>query len=112
MSKGVFVISLDFELHWGGFEKWPIKTYEAYFLNTRRVIPEMLSLFVAHKVHVTWATVGMLFYDSEKALIQGFPDLKPSYKIQELSAYQYINEAGIGKNEQEDPFHFSKSLIQ
>lgn len=23
--KGTFIISLDFELHWGGFEKWPLR---------------------------------------------------------------------------------------
>ena len=43
--NGIFTISLDFELHWGGFEKWPIEEYRQYFLNTRKVIPEMLKLF-------------------------------------------------------------------
>ena len=67
---GILTISLDFELHWGGFEKWPLgvkdgDSYNQYFLNTRQVIPKMLELFAEHEVHVTWATVGMLFHESK-----------------------------------------------
>jgi hypothetical protein len=132
--NGIFTISLDFELHWGGFEKWKLgslpvtgyrvpgelkKTdgkkelnYEQYFTNTRKVIPEMLRLFQQHEIHVTWATVGMLFHQTKDELVQNVPVLKPSYKEEKLSAYHYIENEGIGKNEEEDPFHFAPSLIQ
>lgn len=109
--KGVFTISLDFELHWGGFEKWPLASYEQYFKNTREVIPRMLELFAAHQVHVTWATVGMLFHNSRQELIDNFPAHKPSYKNPQLSAYDYIQRQGIGENERSDPYHFAPSLI-
>jgi hypothetical protein len=109
--KGVFTISLDFELHWGGFEKWPMERYERYFTNTRQVIPRMLDLFYTHQVHVTWATVGMLFHHSRQELIGNFPENKPSYRKKELSAYDYIQRQGIGENEQNDPYHFAPSLI-
>ena len=79
MSNGIFIVSLDFELHWGGFEKWPIKNYEQYFLNTRNVIPELLKLFQKYEVHVTWATVGMLFHESKESMQKMAPDLKPAY---------------------------------
>jgi hypothetical protein len=129
--KGIFTISLDFELHWGGFEKWPLGVtnyelritndqetarsavdYQKYFNSTRQLIPEMLSLFNGHEVHVTWATVGMLFHKTREELLNNAPTHKPTYTEQKLSAYHYIQSQGIGNNEQDDPFHFAPSLIE
>lgn len=110
--NGLFTISLDFELHWGGFEKWPLDLYRQYFLNTREVIPRMLTLFEQHEVHVTWATVGMLLHRTRQELLQNAPQLKPSYKLQELSAYRFVETVGIGDNERDDPFHFAPSLVK
>ena len=112
MSNGVFIVSLDFELHWGGFEKWPLESYKQYFLNTRRVIPQILNAFHDFEVHATWATVGMLFHDRKESLLKAAPPLRPSYKARELSAYEFINKFGIGDSENEDPFHFGKELVQ
>src|SRR5690349_20497060 len=99
--NGTLVLSLDFELHWGGLEKWPLERYREYFLNTRKAIPRMLELFQQHEVHVTWATVGMLLHDSRQSLLQNAPHLKPSYEQQQLSAYHFIESIGIGSNEEE-----------
>jgi peptidoglycan/xylan/chitin deacetylase (PgdA/CDA1 family) len=110
--KGVFTISLDFELHWGGFEKWPLEDYRTYFLNTRAVIPQMLALFAEHKVHVTWATVGILLTQGRSQLVKEMPASKPSYRVKELSAYHYIDQQGVGEDETTDPFHFAPSLIR
>lgn len=109
--KGVFTISLDFELHWGGCEKWPLDQYREYFLNTRQVIPKMLELFRAYEIHVTWATVGMLFFDRKADLLKAAPSLKPSYRNQRLSVYRYIDHEGIGEGESQDPFHYGRSLV-
>lgn len=111
-EKGIFTISLDFELHWGGFEKWPVASYRTYFDNTRRVIPKMLALFEQYGVHVTWATVGMLFHDDKQALLANAPTQRPTYVIPELSAYHYIEHTGIGDNETTDPFHYAASLVK
>ncbi|MEZ4972133.1 MAG: polysaccharide deacetylase family protein [Cyclobacteriaceae bacterium] len=122
---GIFTISLDFELHWGGFDKWPLKTdkrsdqlgakpgknYHDYFLSTRRVIPEILSLFETYDVHATWATVGMLLHDGKEQLLKNAPEQKPTYLALELSAYNYINKYGIGDSEGSDPVHFAPSLV-
>src|SRR5258706_4582321 len=110
--RGTFTISLDFELHWGGFEKWPLEKYRTYFSNTRRVIPEMLHLFREYEVHVTWAAVGMLLHRSRKELMENVPEHKPTYSEPKLSAYHFIEETGIGENEGEDPFHFAPSLVE
>lgn len=135
---GIFTISLDFELHWGGFEKWELggstkavrddqgrylssgklqasgvrNSYKQYFLNTRLVIPEMLKAFQQHEVHVTWASVGLLFHENKSELMANMPFLKPSLADTRLSAYRYIDEIGIGDSETEDPFHYGLSLIR
>ncbi|HTF22193.1 MAG TPA: hypothetical protein VK658_29135 [Chryseolinea sp.] len=109
--KAAFIISLDFELHWGGFEKWPVAQYQQYFANTRAVIPRMLDLFVKQEVHVTWATVGMLFHQSRPQLQAHFPATRPTYRQQRLSAYHFIDEHGIGDSEASDPLHYADSLI-
>lgn len=126
--NGVFTISLDFELHWGGCEKWEItvagsqspvsnqlqeaRSYNKYFLNTRKVIPQLLDVFKQHEVHVTWAAVGMLLHENKAALLANAPTLKPSYQEKALSAYHYIDTIGIGDDEADDPFHFASSLVK
>lgn len=111
-ARSIFTVSLDFELHWGGFEKWPLKNYRQYFLNTREIIPQMLRLFDQYEVHATWAGVGMLFHSNKESLLQHIPRLQPSYAVKELSAYEYIATKGIGQSELDDPFHFASSLVE
>ena len=110
--SGTFIISLDFELHWGGFEKWPLEDYRQYFLNTRQVIPQMLELFRRYEVHVTWAGVGMLFHSDRESLLKNFPRNVPTYSHAELSAYNFIKQNGIGMSETDDPFHFGGSIVR
>jgi peptidoglycan/xylan/chitin deacetylase (PgdA/CDA1 family) len=109
---GIFTISLDFELHWGGFEKWPLDKYRTYFTNTRKVIPEMLRVFEDAGVHVTWATVGILMHRTKGELFKNFPPVKPQYREKQLSAYHYIEKQGIGTDESSDPFHFAPTLVE
>lgn len=109
--KSIFTISLDFELHWGGFEKWPLEQYRTYFQNTRTVVPQLLELFRKHEVHVTWATVGMLFHRERASMVEDSPALRPTYAATELSAYNFIGQTGIGSSEADDPFHYAGSLV-
>ncbi|TDQ09938.1 polysaccharide deacetylase family protein [Pedobacter metabolipauper] len=82
-NKGVFTISLDFELYWGIFDKIDLNDRLTYFSNTRATIPKMLRLFDQYGIHVTWAAVGMLFAENWEE----WEELKPAYKP------EYINEA-------------------
>lgn len=107
---GKFIISLDFELHWGGAHQWDLKKMHNYFLDGRKAVVQMLDLFQQHQVRATWATVGYLFAKDKEQLLSYCPDLKPSYTNGNISAYHYFDQ--VGKNEQEDPFHFGGSLIQ
>lgn len=82
-----------------------------YFRATREIIPHMLSLFAEHEIHVTWATVGLLFHETREELLQQMPSQRPAY-LAPISAYDYIEKTGIGENEEEDPYHFAPSLIR
>ena len=89
MKKGLLIISLDFELLWGVFDVVEHETKRKYFENTRKVIPELLKLFVENEIHVTWATVGMLFNADWKEWKENVPSVLPAYKNGSLSAYKF-----------------------
>jgi len=89
MNQGIFTISLDFELHWGRLDKFPLSGQEAYYLNARKAIPEILRLFEKYGIEATWATVGMLFASDWEEWEHYTPEILPSYKQQKLSAYHW-----------------------
>ncbi|ARS36159.1 polysaccharide deacetylase family protein [Pontibacter actiniarum] len=105
----VFTISLDFELYWGIFDKVPLKDRYQYFENTRKVIPQMLHLFEQEQVHVTWATVGMLFANDWPDWSALAPAEKPAYSNKKLSAYS--QQELHGKAELE-PYFFAPELVK
>jgi len=111
MDRGKLVISLDFELHWGIFEKAPIDGRVTYFDNTIEAIPKILNLFSTYNIEATWATVGMLFNKNLSDLKTTYPSHIPSYKIKELSSYEYIlkNDAVIKKYPK---YYFATKLIE
>lgn len=106
-QKSAFVISLDFELLWGVFDKVGPHINRDYFLNTRATIPRMLELFEAFGIQATWATVGMLFAANEEEWKQYQPAYKPSYRNSGFSAYEWAAKHGLDKD-----LHFAPELIQ
>lgn len=109
-GDGIFSISLDFELHWGRFDKMPLnKAAKQYFLNTREIIPYKLKLFEDNGIHVTWATVGMLFNKNAAEWKLNQPKQLPTFADEKLSAYNWVNQNGF--DGEEDVFHFAPSLI-
>lgn len=112
MKNGNFIISLDFELHWGVAELWNVNERKDYFTAARQGILKVLNLFEKHEVHATWATVGFLFAKNKEQLIAFSPLDKPTYDNSKLSYYSFIENNEIGNDELEDPFHFATSLIE
>ena len=90
-GRGVLVISLDFELHWGVFDHLSVEEYRANLLGARACIPRMLELFEEFEVHATWATVGLLFFGARDDLIGGLPVERPQYADPRLSAYSLVD---------------------
>jgi hypothetical protein len=108
--KGIFLISLDFELMWGIRYQRSVPGYRANILGARQAIPAMLKLFHEYEIHATWATVGLLFFSNKEDMIRGCPQVRPAYEISPLSGHNEIE--AVGTDESHDPYHFGHSLIQ
>lgn len=107
---GVFLISLDFELHWGIRDVKSVAQYRENLLGVRRVVPALLEIFAEYGIHATWATVGFLFFSTRADLLASVPGLQPTYNDKHLSPY--LDMDGLGEDEIDDPFHFGRDLIQ
>lgn len=111
MDKGIFVISLDFELAWGFHYGDKAKgIYRENILGARTVIPRLLELFNRYQIHVTWATVGALACKSKSHLVE-LIDGDIVYLDRNYSMIQYIRE-NVGNSEKDDPLHYAGSLIE
>jgi len=110
MAHGSFIISLDFELHWGVRDVVNLSRKKDHFLRAREAIPEVLRAFEAHEVHATWATVGFLFARDKRHLVDHLPALRPKYAQRRLDPYSFLDE--VGDDERSDPFHYASSLLR
>ena len=109
-TAGTFVISLDFELHWGMRDHKTVDQYRDNLVGARRAIPVLLDTFAEYDIHATWATVGFLFFSRRSDLLRALPTERPKYTDPRLSPYEHIDV--IGEDENEDPFHFARSLLE
>lgn len=107
-APGAFVVSLDFELHWG-VRDWAALDgpYRENLVGARAAVPRILQVFEEYGVGATWATVGFLF-GSTRAEVEAFsPAVRPRYRQAVLSPY----EERIGETEEDDPFHLAATLV-
>jgi hypothetical protein len=113
-NRSLFVISLDFELYWGMFDKVPLEKYGANIRGVHSSIPEMLAVFKLHGIHATWATVGMLMCDSRDALLSILPNEahRPVYDDMNASSYEHIRSGAVGENNTDDPYHYGSHLVE
>jgi peptidoglycan/xylan/chitin deacetylase (PgdA/CDA1 family) len=109
-APGTFIISLDFELHWGVRDIRTVAHYRENLIGVRRAVPAMLATFAEYDIHATWATVGFLFFSRRSELLRALPAERPLYNDTRLSPYEEI--ATIGEDETEDPFHFARGLLE
>ena len=108
-ETGILVISLDFELLWGVFDKVDWRHKIVYFENTRKVIPEILKLFEEYGISCTWATVGMLFNSGWEEWNHNIPSKLPNYDDNKLSAYDYGKSI---QNKETEELCFAPNLIR
>ncbi|MFC5446810.1 polysaccharide deacetylase family protein [Paenibacillus aestuarii] len=110
-KQGQFVISLDFEMYWGVRDIYSMRYYEEQMAGERALIPRLLELFEQHHIHATWAIVGLLFFENLEEMKENLPRLTPTYSVQDLSPYPYIQKGNVGPDESLDPHHYALSLI-
>ncbi len=109
LEKSILLVSLDFELYWGVRDLYTLDSLKERLENARSVVRSILRQFEEYGVHATWATVGFLFSRDRDELIDCLPPIQPGYDRPELSPYPAIE--GIGRDENEDPYHFAPSLV-
>jgi len=107
VRKGIFTISLDFELFWGVRDHRTLESYGENIRNVHHVVPKLLELFSKYNVHCTWATVGFLFFNEKKEMTCYLPTEQPTYKKKEYDPYSYLEQ-----NELEKIYHFAPALIE
>lgn len=107
MAKGIFTISLDFELYWGVRDHRTLASYGENIRNVHRVVPRLLQLFAEYGVHCTWATVGFLFFKNKEELTAHLPEVLPDYEEKRYDPYAYLQHQKL------DPvYHFAPELIE
>jgi hypothetical protein len=110
VQHGAFVISLDFELLWGVRDKRTIADYGANIRGVRDVVPALLDLFAGRSISCTWATVGLLFFATNREMLAALPGRKPRYADPRISSYHYLGE--LGTDEEHDHYYYGLSLIR
>lgn len=96
-DRPLLVISLDFELHWGRFDKADPLGTKKYYRNTHKTIPKILAIFEKYEVEATWAAVGMLLAENKKEWKSFSPQHRPGYTNPILSAYDWYEKRRIFK---------------
>ncbi len=110
-GKGVFTISLDFELHWGVFDHTPVNKFSERAKATRLAIPEILLRFEKHKIHATWATVGLLMADNSAIALKNSPSINRSYQSGTGNPYDLLRSSPE-LDEASAPEWFAPSLVE
>ena len=64
LERGVFTLSLDFELIWGTLDRGPDTFREACERERAFVVDRLLELFAEFEIPATWCTLGHLFLDA------------------------------------------------
>jgi len=108
MNKGIFTISLDFELYWGMRDKLKLDDYLDNLNGVDLAINEILKSFRKYNIHATWATVGFLFFENKQDLEDNLPNSLPSYRNKKLNPYNYIRE----NNKLERKYHFNSDSVK
>lgn len=111
LTKGAFVISLDYELMWGVRDKRTIENYGDAIKNVKPSLNLTLESFKKNGVKATFATVGLLFHKNKRQLLNSLPALQPSYTETNLSPYPGM-ENYLGESEIDDPYYFGYEIVE
>jgi peptidoglycan/xylan/chitin deacetylase (PgdA/CDA1 family) len=109
-GKGLFVASLDFELYWGMRHHPTLKAYIPRLVGARAAVPALLNIFQEYSIHATWATVGFLFFDQTRTLLEFAPKHRPKYRNRSLDPYSDL--PAHGEIESDKSIFFAPSLIR
>lgn len=88
MNKGIFCISIDFELLWGRQNMPNLEYFKKRISKKRRAIDKILFLFKKYNIPATWATVGKIYKKGDLSY-SGIDIIKKINKIknQEIASH-------------------------
>jgi peptidoglycan/xylan/chitin deacetylase (PgdA/CDA1 family) len=110
-SKGIFTISLDFELIWGTLDLFGPDGFANHCVAEREhVIDRLLDLFTEFDVPATWCILGHLFLDQCRSIdgVKHPEIVRPSHK---WCAGDWF-ERDPGGTEGSQPVFFGRSLVR
>ncbi len=109
-EKGIFVLSLDFELIWGTADLGIEHFRKACVIERQVVIDRLLRLFEEFEISATWAILGHLFLDKcESKKGQKHPEIvRPNFS---WTKEDWFAHDPCGK-EDENSIHLGKSLVE
>ncbi len=106
---GAFVISLDFELHWGMRDRMTAGSASTTSLvRSRQVVPRLATTLAGRGIRATWATVGFLFASTGDELAAASPPVRPRYDDPTLVPYAEVVEC----RRERRPSHLAGSLVE
>lgn len=111
LEKGIFTISLDFELIWGTVDLFGVEAFrEACELERREVVDRLLEVFNEYKIPATWCTVGHLFLDKCEAsgTKKHAEVVRPQHAWHEADWFTH-DPCG---DEENAPLFYGKSLVE
>jgi len=109
LNRGVFLISLDFELFWGVRDCYMHEQYDTPVEAVHQILPRLVKTFELYNIHATFATVGMLMAKDKTELEQFAPTHKPAYINPKLSPYNgYLKQV----SESNARIHFAPELVE
>jgi len=109
VNQSAFVISLDFEQHWGVYDHSTVDAYRSRLDGGREAIPQILERFDAAGIHASWATVGLLFCEGREDALTQFTN-RLAYDEPGLRIHDVIDRSG--ESETLDPYHYALSLVR
>ena len=111
LEKGIFTISLDFELIWGTVDLFGVENFrEACELERNEVVDRLLELFTEFEIPATWCTVGHLFLDNcQSEENKKHPEIvRPLHKWHEQDWFTH----DPCSDEKNAPLFYGKSLVE
>jgi hypothetical protein len=109
VNQSAFVISLDFEQHWGVYDHSTVDACRSRLDGGRGAIPQILKRFDAAGIRASWATVGLLFCEGREDALTQLPN-HPGYDELGIRIHDVIDRSG--DSEIDDPYHYALSLIR
>ena len=109
MTQSAFIVSLDFEQHWGLYDHSTVDDCRRELDGGRQAIPRILERFEKAGIHASWATVGLLLCEGREDALREYPD-HPPYRELDVRVRDVIERSG--ESERHDPYHYAVSLAR